>query len=150
MKWTDPSPARMERIAQRLRWQDRLEVLYSDGKTPEEAVNESWQNAAICRCIAADDGRAVGICGVNQVGNIWLLATDELLEQPGDRRQFIREGRRWVDALLRDHGYQLLENWALASSASTLRWLKWLGFTIDPPQPRGRSCMLFCHFWRAA
>lgn len=149
MKWAEPTLARMERISQRLRWQDRLEVLYSDGKTAEEAVMESWQRAQICRCIAADDGTAVGVCGVTGT-DIWLLATDELLEHRGDRLQFIREGRRWVDSLFRDHGYRLLENWALASNVTTLRWLFAMGFTIDTPAPKGRSCMLFCHFWRTA
>lgn len=149
MKWADPTPARVERIGKRLRWQDRAEVLYSHGLTAESAVTESWRMSQICRCIAADDGRAVGICGVN--GNtIWLLATDELLETSADRRQFVRAGRRWVDGLFLNHSYQLLENWTLANNTVTVRWLQHLGFTVDTPQPMGRSCMLFRHFWRTA
>jgi hypothetical protein len=46
--------------------------------------------------------------------------------------------------------HPLLENWALWSNRDTLRWLEWLGFTIDTPQPMGRSAQLFAHFWRAA
>lgn len=147
MKWTEPTTARMERIAKLLRWQDRLEVLYSHGKTPDQAVTESWQNSQICRCIGTDEGTAVGICGVNG-SLIWLLGTDELLEHRRDRLQFIREGRRWVDSLFRDHGYRLLENWALANNVTTLRWLYSMGFTIDTPAPLGHSAQLFCHFWR--
>lgn len=149
MKWAEPTSAALQHVGRHLRWQDRLEVMHSHGQTGESAVIESWRRSEICRCIAADDGRAVGICGVN--GNtIWLLATDELLAAPGDRRQFIREGRRWVDELFTQHGYQWLENWALASNATTLRWLQWLGFTVDTPEPMGRGAMLFCHFWRTA
>jgi hypothetical protein len=94
----------------------------------------------------------VGICGVGGDGGsvIWLLATDELLATAGNRRQFLREGRRWVDSLFERHGFRYLENWALASNLTTLRWLRHLGFTIDTPEPMGRSCQLFCHFWRAA
>ena len=148
MKWADATPDRVKRIARQLRYQDRLEVLYSHGVTGEEAVNESWKNSTICRCIDGDDGKAVGICGVNG-SLIWLLATDELLATASHRRQFIRGGRQWVDELVAD-GHQLLENWALASNLVTLRWLKHLGFTIDTAAPLGRSCQLFCHFWRAA
>lgn len=148
MNWADPTPARVQRIAKMLRHQDRLEVLYSHSATGEEAVYDSWRSSSICRCIDADDGKAVGICGVNG-SLIWLLATDELLATASHRRQFIRGGRRWVDGLLAD-GHGCLENWALASNRTTLRWLQHLGFTVDTPEPMGRSCQLFCHFWRAA
>lgn len=149
MNWADPTPARVQRIAKLLRHQDRLEVLYSHQIGGEEAVYESWRQSTICRCIDGDNGDAVGICGV--VGNaIWLLATDELLATDSHRRQFIRGGRQWVDGLLSSGRFTFLENWALASNVTTLRWLKHLGFTIDTPAPMGRCLQLFCHFWREA
>ena len=148
MKWAEPTPARVQRIARLLRYQDRLEVLYSDRQSGEQAVFESWKNSSICRCIDGDDGKAVGICGLNGT-RIWLLATDELVATESHRRQLIRHGKVWVEALL-DSGHYYLENWALASNTTTLRWLKHLGFRIDTPAPLGHSGMLFCHFWRAA
>lgn len=147
MRWAEPTAARVQHIARHLRYQDELEVLYSDGVTGEQAVISSWKNSAICRCIDADDGSPVGICGLNGT-TIWLLGTDGLLATPSHRRQFIRGGRLWIDGLMAD-GHRCLENWALASNTATLRWLEHLGFTIDTPQPRGRSAQLFCHFWRA-
>lgn len=81
---------------------------------------------------------------------IWLLATDELLATASHRRQFIRGGRQWVDGLLSSGRFPFLENWALSSNTTTLRWLEHLGFTVDTPQPMGRGCQLFSHFWRAA
>lgn len=146
MKWAQPTDTRVQYIAANLRRQDALEVAYSDGITPEFAVVDSWKKSAICRCIDGDNGEPVGICGVNGT-RIWLLATDGLLATASHRRQFIRGGRRWVDELMAD-GRQLLENWALASNRETLRWLEHLGFTVDTPEPRGRSLQLFCHFWR--
>lgn len=152
MKWADPTPARVQRIGRMLRHQDRLEVLYSHQQTPESAVYESWRLASICRCIDGDDGKAVGICGVGGDGGnkIWLLATDELLATESHRRQFIRGGQQWINELLAEGRFLMLENWALASNLTTLRWLKHLGFTIDTPEPRGLGCQLFCHFWREA
>lgn len=148
MRWSEPTAARVQHIAEHLRYQDRLEVLYSHGLTGEEAVLQSWKNSAICRCIDADDGSPVGICGVNG-SLIWLLGTEKLLATASHRQQFIRGGRAWVDGLLAG-GHLYLENWALASNLRTLRWLRHLGFTVDVPEPKGRSAQLFCHFWRVA
>jgi hypothetical protein len=147
MNWSDATPARVQRIAKMLRHQDRLEVLYSHGLSGEEAVMQSWRNSQICRCIDGDDGKAVGICGVSGSW-IWLLATDELLATDSHRKQFLRGGRKWVDGLMSQ--YQYLENWALWSNQTTLRWLEHLGFTIDTPAPMGHSAQLFAHFWRTA
>lgn len=146
MNWAEPTSARVESIAARLRYQDRLEVLYSHGITGEEAVIGSWKSSSICRCIDGDDGRPVGICGVNG-SLIWLLGTDELLGTASHRRQFVRGGRAWVDGLL-SGGVAYLENWALARNRVSLHWLEHLGFTIDTPAPLGHSAQLFCHFWR--
>lgn len=149
MRWSEPTAAGVQRIAARLRHQDRLEVLYSHQLTAEQAVYDSWRSSSICRCIDADDGKPVGLCGVNRT-LIWLLGTDELLATASHRRQFIRGGRQWVDGLLQSGRHQLLENWALASNTATLRWLRHLGFTVETPAPMGRSCQLFSHFWREA
>ncbi|MEB3320176.1 MAG: hypothetical protein VKI63_04470 [Cyanobium sp.] len=149
MNWAEPTTARVRHIAENLRRQDELEVAYSHGITGEFAVIDSWKHSEICRCIDGDQGQPVGICGVRDGTSIWLLATDELLATASHRRQFIRGGRQWVDELLAN-GHELLENRALASNRATLRWLKHLGFTVDTPEPVGRSLQLFCHFWRAA
>ena len=150
MNWADPTPARVQHVAARLRHQDRLEVLYSHHLSGEDAVMLSWHQAAICRCIDGDDGAAVGICGVTAGGIVWLLATDGLLATASHRRQFLRGGRQWISELLASGRFPHLENWALASNAGALRWLRWLGFTVDTPEPLGRSAQLFCHFWRMA
>lgn len=149
MIWLEPSSERVERIGRLLRRQDQLEVLCSNGLSGEEAVRQSWRKSEICRCIGADDGTAVGLCGVSG-SLIWLLATDGLLASPRDRRQFIREGRHWVDSLFDEHEYDCLHNWTLSSNLTTLRWLGWLGFAIGAPEPMGIGKRLFTHFWRTA
>ena len=32
----------------------------------------------------------------------------------------------------------------------SLKWLKHLGFTVEPPEPYGPKGAMFCPFWRAA
>ena len=148
MKFIDPTFAHVEYIADNLREQDRLEVFYSHGITGWEAVIHSWKSSEIRHCLEGDDGRPVAVLGVNN-SIIWLLATDELFASSSHRRQFIRAGKIFIDELLTG-GEQMLHNWALSSNTTTLRWLKYLQFNIDPPKPMGKSCQLFSHFWRKA
>jgi hypothetical protein len=147
MRWAPPTEDRVAYIAAHLRKQDAYEVFCSDASSPKEAVYGSWKDSPDCRCIDADDGTPVGICGVGPGGAIWLLATDGLLATKGERRQFIRGGRQWVDGLIAD-GAGLLHNFALAKNRTTLRWLRSLGFTIYPPAPYGPCGELFCYFER--
>ena len=148
MRWIDPTFAHVEYIADNLREQDRLEVFYSHGVTGWESVINSWNYSEIRHGIEGDNGKPVALCGVNN-SIIWLLGTDELFSSNSHRRQFIRGGKIWINELLTG-GEQMLHNWALSSNVSSLRWLKHLGFEIDPPQPMGKSCQLFNHFWREA
>lgn len=147
MRLGTPTSEGVERIARLLRHQDRKEVMYSNGLEAEEAVFQSWRNSQICRCIYADDQTPVGLCGVSE-NRVWLLATDEMLATPSSRRQFAKASREWVDSLFDERGYECLHNWALTSNTTTLRWLRWLGFTLDVPEPMGKGCQLFSHFWR--
>ena len=148
MKFIDPTFAHVEYIADNLRERDRLEVFYSHGITGWEAVIESWKNSETRHCLEGDSGRPVAVLGVNK-SLIWLLATDELLSTSSNRKQFIRAGKIFINELLTG-GEQMLHNWALSSNTSTLRWLKYLEFTIDPPERMGPANQLFNHFWRKA
>lgn len=149
MNWAEVTPAGVQRVAQRMRYQDRLEVLYSHCWSPEQAVQESLARSSIQRCICGDNGEAVGLCGVAEGTVIWLLATDELLATASHRRQFIRGAKQWVKELIESDQFEVLENWVLASNRVSLHWLKRLGFRIDVASPIGRGGQLFCHVWRA-
>jgi hypothetical protein len=35
-----------------------------------------------------------------------------------------------------------------AKNKRSIRWLKHLGFQVEPPRPMGMSAALFCRFWR--
>jgi len=148
MRWVAPTEARAAWVAGHLRHQDEQEVFCSHGVTPWEAVHQSWRGSPDCRCIEGDDGTVVGITGIGPGGTIWMLATDELLATASHRRQFLRGAKQWVDSLIAD-GAGPLHNWALAKNTTTLRWLRWLGFTIGTAEPMGPCAELFCYFERA-
>ena len=68
------------------------------------------------------------IFGVNN-GIIWLVATDEIARHPV---AFFRHSRKIFNKL--KEGYTLLENYVHVSNTLSIRWLRWLGFTIETPR----------------
>lgn len=58
---------------------------------------------------------------------------------------FLRLCRRYMDSLPMH-----LENCVDARNTKTVEWLRWLGFTIEPPVPLGINGEPFHRFWRAA
>ena len=156
MRWAIATQDVVDFIGHNLREQDADEVRLSDAMGAHEAVTTSWKaslrnerhQGRECRAIIGDDDVPLGLCGVASGGLIWLLATDGLFSSPANRRQFIREGKPWVDQCVERYG--ALSNWVFAKNVDSIRWLKSLGFTVYGPAPRGPSCALFCYFERRA
>jgi hypothetical protein len=152
MRFGTPTLARLERVIDNMRHRDRLEVMASDAITSRDAVLDGWRRSNVCECILDEEDQAVGVCGLN--GNvIWMLGTDELTATPARRRQLVRDGILWVDALAEmqreAHGRTLLHNYVHAANLGSIRWLQALGFTVaDRAEPRGPSAQLFRYFWR--
>ena len=113
-------------IAPHLRQQDIDEI---------HAVCEWPVDAAIAYSIAHSekggaaliDGVPCAVFGVNN-GIIWLVATDEIARHSV---AFFRHSRKIFNKL--KQGYSLLENYVHVNNSLSLRWLKWLGFTIETP-----------------
>lgn len=60
-------------------------------------------------------------------GSVWLLGSDDLT-QPPLRKQFLAEGRVWLNQL---HAFRpLLFNFVDARNTVHIRWLRWMGFTF--------------------
>lgn len=145
MRWALATSDAVDFIGHNLREADCREVWLSDRLSPLEAVRQSCQASlgAECHAVIADEV-PVALCGVAEGGVIWMLCTDGLLATAANRRQFIREGKGWVDRCLQRYGP--LRNWVYAKNVDSIRWLKSLGFTVHPPAPFGPSCALFCRF----
>ena len=69
----------------------------------------------------------VAIFGINDVGNnvgaIWLLATDKLKDI---QYSFLRENKKVIDFL--NTKYKILWNWVDCRNSLHIKWLKWCGF----------------------
>ena len=146
MQWVEPTAGHAIAVASNLRPDDALEVLLSHGATPIEAVQDSWEQSDILRAMATDSGVPCGLCGV--VGHrIWMLGTPELTATRRARYQLCIDGRIWVDNCLKEVGGPLF-NQVYSKNEESIKWLKYLGFMVEPPSPIGRSGALFCDFWR--
>ena len=73
------------------------------------------------------DGKPCAVFGVHD-GIIWLVGTDEITHHP---ITFYRNSKRIFQNL--KNGYARLFNFVHADNTFSLRWLRWLGFSVDPP-----------------
>ena len=69
---------------------------------------------------------------LTRVGVPWLLGTNEMREAG---KPLIALGKRFVDFMLTE--CERLENYVHESNEKSIRWLEYLGFTIDEPKPFG-------------
>ncbi|OWV77215.1 hypothetical protein ATY76_04560 [Rhizobium sp. R339] len=133
-------PLDLRGVARRMRRADRDEVWKASGMTPVEALSYSLRKSSAAWTVSID-GRAEAIFGVGAisilagVGAPWLLGTDTIERHAAG---FLRGSVEWRDQLLRH--YPILRNLVDVDNRVSLRWLRWLGFSIfDPISLRGHE-----------
>lgn len=133
-------------IAPRLRPADREEIAASTVLPPLSALAVSLAGSDQA-FTALQDGEPVVVGGVGTVsllprtGMPWLLATPAIEEM---RVEFLRGTREQVRRI--GAGYALLRNHVDARNALSIRWLRWLGFTLHDPVPFGPAGLPFHPF----
>ena len=115
-------------VVNNMRVMDKIEAHYQTGMEPEDALSFTYMGSEINMAIANDNDEPIGLCGVQNDGCIWCVATDDLYSNKKYRIQLIRQGREWVDNLL--GSYKILYNYVYAENTSAIKWLKSLGFTF--------------------
>jgi hypothetical protein len=133
-------------IAARVRPADREEIWAAACQSPEACLENSFRISHLA-WTGLIDGVPVCMFGVVQAsllenkGRPWMIGTDLL-----DRHQvvFLRRCLKCVDTM--QMVFHQLENWVDTRNTRTIRWLKWLGFEFDPPQPMGPYQVPFMRF----
>ena len=128
-----------------LRRADVEEVQAFSGISPALAVAFSIAQSRPGFCVLYEDKPAAifGAAPVdNNKGCIWLLGTDEIEKHPVT---FYRMSKKIFPAIMKD--YQYLENYVDARNKLSLRWLKWLGFTVEDAQIMGAENREFHHVY---
>jgi hypothetical protein len=136
-------PDHIASIAERMRAADVAEVWAASGKSPSEALAFSLDRSDAA-WTGIVDGQPEVMFGVGAlsilsgVGAPWLLGTDEVER---NRRRFLRGSIFWRDEMLKL--FPVLRNVVDDRNAVSIRWLRWLGFTLSEPFPVGRERMPF-------
>lgn len=135
-------------MAPQMREVDVQELFDGWGSNPTEALVGSVERS-LRAYTARADGEIVCMYGVGTegllapAGKIWMLGTDLINKH---KRQFLLKSAGQIGRLSR--GYYFLENHCDKRNTLTVRWLRWLGFTIEDPKPYGINGKLFHHFWK--
>lgn len=140
------SPADLDFIAANMSQADADEVWATAGVLPWEALEAS---ARVSRDTFVGRANGAPVCafGVGQrtllddVGVPWLLGTPEIRKHA---RAFLTLSKEWVTR--EAERYSRLENWVDARHTRAVKWLKWLGFTLEPAVPYGPYKMPFHRF----
>ena len=136
-------------VVDNMRVMDKIEAHYQTGMNPEDALSFTYMGSEINMAIANDNDEPIGLCGVQNDGCIWCVATDDLYDNKKYRIQLIRQGRDWVDNLL--GSYKILYNYVYAENSSAIKWLKALGFTfVNYHKEFGKEQKPFYEFLRIA
>ena len=114
-------------LEQRLRQEDKQEILAGSGLIPYYALLNGFQNSVIVFTIFNPKNKPIGIFGVDDVGNgvggIWLLATKDLATI---KIAFLKQCREVVKVL--NQKYKILWNYVDCRNEVHIKWLKWCDF----------------------
>ena len=134
-------------VAGELRKADREELEASFGGEPVETLKEAVRASELA--VSAEiDGKVAFLWGVKRMSAlggacIWLVGTDDITRAQFD---FLRKSIKIIEALRLEYGF--LENWVDARNTLSIKWLRWLGFTLEKPKPFGVLGLPFHHFYK--
>ncbi len=140
-------------VADNMRQADIEELRAGDGATPREALLYCLLHGRPCMTICKGDDTPVAMWGVvpagHPVGRVWMLGTDELVQNSRLRLRFLREVKQHFSVL--DRQYAVLWNCVDARNTVHVRWIKWMGFTFIAQRPNyGAEGRLFLEFCKAS
>lgn len=131
-------------LAVTMREADMKEVALAGSTSPYASLMRGFANSDSPQTVIGRHGEVVAIFGVVALapgmGSPWMLASDSLEEI---KKPFLRECRSYLDAM---HArFPLLFNQVWEGNTVHIRWLKWLGFTVNPVPTNQPN---FLPFWR--
>lgn len=135
------SPQDARDLAPFLRHEDVAEIDAATGQSPLEALLYGLGASLECRTVH-EIGRPIAMFGIvprDGYGVPWLLGSDRI----AIHREFARRSRSVFADIARP--FQHLENRIDARQRAHIKWIQFLGFTLDDLRPWGRRGE---PFWR--
>lgn len=137
----DATQADADHVAAYLRQADLIELRAAGIADPVKEVREGWTGSDWTKAVLIDGVPAIlyGVAptGLRGCGSPWMLATDGI---HAIRREFLLGSRGEVERMR--EAYCFLVNQVHRCNALSIRWLKWLGFKVDP-EPAGPNGQFF-------
>lgn len=135
-------------LAPNMREADQKEIWASSRMLPLEALRRSM-DVSPAPMTGLVDGEVVCMFGIGQASLVntgngvpWLLASGKMNRHA---RAFFKLSREYIESAKKD--YHLLVNRVDARNKASIRWLRWLGFTLDEPRPFGYDDIPFHLFY---
>lgn len=142
------TPEDVDTLSGCLRPVDLEEIRAASGLGPVAALRRCCELSTHVWVARDGTGRSIALWGVGPLSLVagkgcpWLLASDAF---DGFGREVARHSRQWLGVIRAL--YPRLENHVDVRNVRSVRWLAWLGFTIDPPAPWGAEGRPFHRFW---
>ena len=146
VKIVDATPLHFNELAQRMREVDRKEIYASSGNLPKDVCDAAWGLDKEAK-VALVGGRVVCIFGVVQVSALptigvpWLLGTDLMDDVPKD---LCKHSVKHLNKFKKK--YDVMVNYVDARNKTTVKWLQWLGFSVELPASFGYLGLPFHRF----
>lgn len=148
VEFREPAPLSIQYVADTMRPADVVEVWASGGFTPLGALETSISKSQYAAVAWVDD-EPCAIYGLiihdalAGVGIPWMLASEKAMKH---KREFLAQTPGIIKAML--DICPTLYNYVHAENRTSIRWLRWLGFEIEPALPLGQNGELFHRFHR--
>ncbi len=144
--FVEPNEEYIRVIADDMREADRAEIWASHRSTPLDSLMLGWKRStsSVVVCV---DGKPCVMLGLvihdilTGTGIPWLLGTETALKH---KREFFKLSPPVVDEMLET--CPRLFNYVHDQNKVSIKWLQWVGFTIDDPEPIGVAGEMFHRF----
>lgn len=141
----EASQADVAAFAAQMRVEDAEEVWALCRLSGYEGLVESYKNSKECY-LGLLDGKVFCIFGVvpgEEQASVWMMFVKNIECLP---LSFFRKSREYLDGMLRTYGK--IGNYVRVENIFILKWLAWLGFTIEVPASMGIDNVFVCRFWK--
>lgn len=142
IEFTSVVDEHVQELAETMRSEEVQEVFAGYGASPEQALRACLANAEEAVTVLSD-GVVLAILGVSPMSLLSRIASPWMLTSEASRehaRVYIKYTKQYINRWAEQ--YHLI-NFIDARYEASVRWAKWAGFTVHPPEPFGHLDMPF-------
>lgn len=139
----EATPEHWEDVANNMRQEVIDEIYASHGFSPEQMQDHLSTHSSDVMALVWD-GDVMGITGIHQytllsdMASPWFLTTNEA---PKHGKDLLRSTKKMLSKWTKE--YRILINYIDVRFTESLRWARWAGFKVYPPERYGLNGELF-------